>query len=105
MEPIQPEPQGSALIESRVKLLLDMHNKKIDSRFLEMRDTLTALAQELQRTKAELGKFSETKAGKVVKVVHETQKSLPEKEKKHPKVGDYSPGDIQIDKVFYCGSG
>jgi hypothetical protein len=109
MEPIQAQPPGMALMESKVKLLLDMHNKKLDSKFVEMQDTITALAQELQQTKAQLGKFQEQKAGKVVQVVKETQQALPpaqeKKEELHPKRGGFQPGDIQIDKVFYCGSG
>ena len=95
---------GGALIESRVNLLLDMHNKKIESQFLTMRDTLSALAMEIEKLKFELKKFSDTKAHKVVQVVQETQKSLKTEEKvAHPRQGNYQPGDVAIDKMFYFG--
>lgn len=95
--------QGSAIIESRVNLLLDMHNKKIESNFLTMRDTISALAMEIEKLKFELKKFSDSKA-KVVQVVQETQKSLKTEEKAaHPRQGNYAPGDVAIDKMFYYG--
>ncbi|HSU72498.1 MAG TPA: hypothetical protein VLJ21_01465 [Candidatus Binatia bacterium] len=95
---------GSALIESRVNLLLDMHNKKIESTFLVMKDTISALAMEIEKLKFELKKFSDTKAHKVVHVVQETQKALKTEEKApHPRQGNYQPGDVAIDKMFYFG--
>ena len=95
---------GSALIESRVNLMLDMHNKKIESNFITMRDTISALAMEIEKLKFELKKFSDNKAHKVVQVVQETQKSLKTEEKTaHPRQGNYSPGDVAIDKMFYYG--
>jgi len=95
---------GSALIESRVNLMLDMHSKKIDSQFLTMRDTISALAMEIEKLKFELKKFSDTKAHKVVQVVQETQKSLKTEDKTpHPRQGNFQPGDVAIDKMFYFG--
>jgi ElaB/YqjD/DUF883 family membrane-anchored ribosome-binding protein len=95
--------QGSALIESRVNLLLDMHNKKIESNFMMMKDTISALAMEIEKLKFELKKFADSKA-KVVQVVQETQKSLkPEEKAPHPRQGNYQPGDVAIDKMFYFG--
>ncbi|MBI4151295.1 hypothetical protein HY492_04160 [Candidatus Woesearchaeota archaeon] len=94
---------GSALIESRVNLLLDMNSKKIDGQFQTMRDTISALAMEIERMKFELKKFQDTKA-KVVQVVQETQKSLKAEEKQpHPRQGNFQPGDVAIDKMFYFG--
>ena len=102
MEAVQV--QGSALVESRVNLLLDMHNKKIESRFTSVKDTIAALAMEIERLKFELKKFSETKAHKVVQVVQETQKALKTEDKTpHPRQGNYQPGDVAIDKMFYFG--
>jgi FtsZ-binding cell division protein ZapB len=94
---------GSAIIESRVNLLLDMHNKKIESNFTMMRDTISALAMEIEKLKFELKKFADSKA-KVVQVVQETQKALKTEEKApHPRQGNYQPGDVAIDKMFYFG--
>lgn len=95
---------GSAMIESRVSLMLDMNNKKVDAQIVTMKDTIAALAMEIERLKFELKKFSENKAHKVVQVVQETQKSLKAEEKApHPRQGNYAPGDVDIGKVFYFG--
>ena len=51
----------------------------------------------------QLKKFQDTKT-KVVQVVQETQKSLKAEEKQpHPRQGNYQPGDVAIDKMFYFG--
>ncbi|MBI4145349.1 hypothetical protein HY493_04050 [Candidatus Woesearchaeota archaeon] len=95
---------GTAMIESRVNLMLDMHSKRIEQQFTTMKDTISALAMELERMKLELRRFSDTKAHKVVQVVQETQKSLKTEEKApHPRQGNYQPGDVDIGKMFYFG--
>lgn len=94
--------QGSAIIESRVNLLLDMNNKKIETQFQTMKDTISVLAMELEKMKFELKKFQDSKQ-KVVQVVQETQKTIKEEKAMHPRQGNYQPGDVAIDKMFYFG--
>ena len=94
---------GSAMIESKVGLMLDMHNRKIEGNIQMMKDTISALAMEIERMKFELKKFQDSKQ-KVVQVVQETQKALKTEEKAmHPRQGNYGPSDVAIDKMFYFG--
>ncbi|MEK6849770.1 MAG: hypothetical protein AABY01_04345 [Nanoarchaeota archaeon] len=95
---------GSAMIESRVSLLLDMNNKKTDSQITMMKDTISVLAMEIEKLKFELKKFSDQKAHKVVQVVQETQKSLhTETKAPHPRQGNFTSNDVDIGKMFYYG--
>ena len=95
---------GSAMIESRVNLMLDMNNKKVDSQIVTMKDTIAALAMEIEKLKFELKKFSDQKAHKVVQVVQETQKSLQTEAKApHPRQGNFTSNDVDIGKMFYFG--
>lgn len=98
------EQPGSALIESRVNLMLEMNNKRLEQKFTSMSDTISALAVEIDRLKGELQNFSETKARKVVHVVQEKQKALKtEQQTPHPKQGKFTPSDVSMDKMFYYG--
>ena len=98
------QPQGSAIIESKVNILLDMNNRRIDQQFTTMKDTISALAGEIDKLKLDLQNFSETKASKIVQVVHEKQKALNTEDKSpHPKQGSFTPEDVAMEKMFYFG--
>ena len=71
-------------------------------RYLQsMKDTMSALANEIDKLKGQLSSFSD-KSGKVVQVVQETQKALKGDEP-HPKQGYVKPEDVAVEKMFYFG--
>ncbi len=91
--------QTTHLEERKAELLIQMNNKKYEQEFSLLRSALNTLAQELETVKTELRKFSEQNPRP-----KEKQAELKTETKEvHPRQGNFTPGDVDIQKMFYFG--
>ncbi len=91
--------QTTHLEERKAELLIQMNNKKYEQEFSLLRSALNTLAQELETVKTELRKFSEQNPRpkeKQVELKTETKEA-------HPRQGNFTPSDVDIQKMFYFG--
>jgi phage shock protein A len=94
------------LMEEKFKLLFSQHIQKTDKQLQLLRDTLQALSLEISSLKNQVADMRSQPARPAQAEKHEeTQKVLPDGSKpaKHPRQGDYKPGDVDIQKMFYFG--
>lgn len=91
--------QTTHLEERKSELLIQMNNKKYEQEFALLRSALNTLAQELETVKTELRKFSEQNPRP-----KEKQAELKTETKEaHPRQGNFTPQDVDIQKMFYFG--
>lgn len=91
--------QTTHLEERKAELLIQMNNKKYEQEFSLLRSALNTLAQELETVKTELRKFSEQNPRP-----KEKQAELKTETKEaHPRQGNFTPQDVDIQKMFYFG--
>jgi len=92
------ERKTDSLSEHRFELLLEQQRLKYEQELGLLRSALGVLSNEFEVLKSEVRKFSE------VPKVKERQEPLKTEPKvAHPRQGDFKPGDIDIQKMFYCG--
>ncbi len=97
----QPIVERSApLEEKKVELLLEMNNRKYEQELGLLRSALNSLAQEIEMLKSEL-----RKAVEVSPKPKERQEPLKTETKEaHPRQGNFTPNDVDIQKMFYFGA-
>ncbi len=99
------------LMEEKFKLLFAQQIQKSDKQLQLLKDTMQVLAIEVQSLRNQLNDMRQQAASRpavsqAAPVQHqETQKVLPDGDKpaKHPRQGDFKPGDVDIQKMFYFG--
>ncbi len=101
--PFQPSVHVSndSLIEHKFTLALEMNNKKFQEALDVISATMSSLAQELTNLKREV---RDLKSVPVQKPVVEPEVSKKEQPKEsYPRQGQFAPGDVSIEKMFYYG--
>ena len=86
------------LAETKLKLMLDMNNKKYSQEISLLRSALGTLAQEVEGLKSQLVKLSE-QVPKEKQVPLKTEPKVP-----HPRQGNVTPDDVDLRKMFYFGN-
>ena len=86
------------LAETKLKLMLDMNNKKYSQEISLLRSALGTLAQEVEGLKSQLVKLSE-QVPKEKQVPLKTEPKVP-----HPRQGNVTPDDVDLRKMFYFGT-
>ena len=90
----------SYLEEKRTELISQQQNKKYDEELGTLRSAVERLAAEVETLKSTVSKLSEA-----TPVPKEKQAPLKTETKEpHPRQGNFSPDDIDIQKVFYFGT-
>jgi len=92
--------QPDLMAEKKFEMILEMNNKQHEQELALIRSALNQLSSELQSVRSELKRLSE--ANPVPKERQEPLKT--EIKEKHPRQGDYTSDDVDIQKVFYCGN-
>ncbi len=111
-EPVEaPSAQHAApadfLVEKKVALLVDMHTKKLNADVTFLQAQIQQLQSELQmlrqevRTKPAAPAVSQVAAPSMPPAP--AAAPAPEKKESHPRQGDFKPGDVSIEKMFYFG--
>lgn len=88
----------SGLMEKKIEYLLEMNNKRFEKEINILKDALNELNQELQ----ELKKMPRPEVKTEKKPVQQPLKT--ETKEPHPKRGDYTSTDVDIQKMFYFGT-
>ena len=101
------------LMEEKFKLLFAQQIQKSDKQLQLLRDTMQALSIEVQSQRNQINDLRQqlasrpavSQASSSQSQHEETQKVLPtvDKPAKHPRQGDFKPGDVDIQKMFYFG--
>lgn len=109
----QQTPTSDALVERKYKLLLEMNNKKFEETFSTMQNNINTLSQEIARLKTEISlldakRIVQEQAKPEIKQTEKHEQSTPQqtqetKKDAHPRQGNFAPGDISIEKMFYYG--
>lgn len=86
-----------ALTERKMQLLLDMNNKKYEEELSILRNGMERLYKELTELREQIKKQNTPppKAQQELKTEPKTS---------HPKRGEYSSSDVDIQKMFYFGT-
>ena len=105
---VQEHHDGDALLERKYKLMLEMNNKKFETMMATMQDNLNLLTQEIIRLKTEFSNAPNKNTAELTPVKQEQQTQQPvqqtePKKEAHPRQGQFAPGDISIEKMFYYG--
>ncbi|OYT31190.1 hypothetical protein DRJ22_02460 [Candidatus Woesearchaeota archaeon] len=90
--------EENPLFEQKIKLLLEMQEKKTEQNLSLIRAALKKLAEELDMVKEQLSKVKEQQP----KERQEELKTTTKKE--NPRQGNYSSADVDIQKMFYYGN-
>ena len=90
--------EGNALAEKKVEIILESNNRKYEQEFSLLRSAMNSLAQEVQMLKDQLSKFSDAQP----KERQEARKT--ETKEAHPRHGNFSSEDVDIQKMFYFGN-
>lgn len=89
------------LAERRFELLLEQNNRKYEQEIGLLRSALGTLASEIENLKSELRKMHEQAPPKQKE--HQAPLKTEVKEE-HPRQGKFTPGDVDIQKMFYFGT-
>ncbi len=103
----QEPPPG--LQQRQTEIIIQMHLRKYDEKFEQMRATITNLEMEIGSLRANISKLQSMQPREVQMPLQQpTAPQKPqvkeEKQEKHPRQGDFSPADVDIQKMFYFGS-
>ena len=98
-EPVREE-SSEQLDTKRTELLIEMNNKKYEQEFSLLRSALNSLSGELENVKSQLSKLKEQQPKEVQKPL----KTEPKKEEPHPRQGNVTPDDVDIQKMLYFGN-
>lgn len=93
----------AALFEKRFQLILDMNNKKYEQEFALLRSALNQLSSELSSVRSELQK-ARSVVSEVPKQKEVQQPLKTEVKESHPRQGNFTSSDVDIQKMFYFGS-
>lgn len=118
-EPIQTENQTTEytdrLMERKYKLLLEMNNKKFEETITTLKNSIHTLTQDMAKLKTDLTLMEMKKTliqeqstpitttTKIEQQQEQTDTQPQQKKETHPRQGNFNPGDISIEKVFYFG--
>jgi len=102
---VSDEPQlviqqkADPLAERRFELILEQNNRKYEQELGLLRSAVNSLAMQLEGLKSELMKIHEAPRPKEQQVPLKTE---PKEE--HPRQGKFTSSDVDIQKMFYCGT-
>lgn len=98
-KPVEQETKLDAdFFEKKLQLVLEMNNKKYDKIIAEMQEGMQQMAQEII-------KLRDRPVERVEKIEKQVQKELKTVPKEsHPKRGEYTSSDVDIQKMFYFGN-
>ena len=100
------QPKVSALQERRIELLLEMNNKKYDQEIAGLKASLASLASQVDQFKLEMRAVSDRQMQSGIPKKIDTQGVLKtEPKESHPRQGNYTPGDVSMEKIFNFGTG
>ncbi|GEM_PF-1644136 len=106
METMQEQSKPSALQERRFELLLEMNNHKYDQELSALKLVLSAMSTQLEQMRLELKTLNERQLQSGTPKKLDKQEMLKTEVKEpHPRQGNYKPGDIDMQKMFYYGTG
>ncbi len=86
------------LASRRFELLLEQNNKKYEQEIGLLRSALNSLAMQLDGLRSELHKMHEAPK----KEQQVPLKTAPKED--HPRQGKFTSSDVDIQKMFYCGT-
>ena len=91
------------LLEQRYKFLLDSQNQKLSEEINNLKNSLSSVYSELNELKRKFnGQKNEARAAQQ-ETQKETQEKITEVKKETEEIKELKPGDISIEKFFYCG--
>lgn len=106
--PTAPAPVVQSEFVEKKFQALDSSARKNEQELQLLRSAVKSLAEELEKIKAELQKFSEkaltTHAQPISKPKEHQAELKTEAKEPHPRQGSYTPGDVDIRKMFYFGN-
>lgn len=93
--------ENNVLLEKKFELIVQMNNKKYEQEISLLRSAFTALANEFEVLRAQLSKVQEQAPQKP----KERQEPLKtEAKESHPRQGNFTSADVNIQKMFYFGN-
>ncbi len=102
MDQLMQSNSGDYLIQKQFEIMLDINNKKFTAEIQNLKQTITTLNQEIVQIKKQLqqSRYAEKRQS-----LPETKAEIQDtnKEPLRPRYGDFKPGDISVNKFFYCG--
>lgn len=111
MKANQPAAQQSQepdmLAQKQFEFLLSRVTKKYDEQLELFRNGINTLATELESVKAKLSKLQSIQPKEVqvpLKKPEPKKETAPAKKEAHPRQGNFSSTDVDIQKMFYFGS-
>ncbi len=98
-----PTQQSETLSTKKTELLIEMNNKKYEQEFSLLRSALNSLAQELGTLRGQVAKLSAQQPKEIQQPLPAAPKKEPAREA-HPRQGNVTPEDVDIQKMFYFGN-
>lgn len=93
--------ENNVLLEKKFEMLMQMNNKKYEQEISMLRSAFTALANEFEVLRAQLSRVQEQAPQKP----KERQEPLKTETKEaHPRQGNFTSADVNIEKMFYFGN-
>lgn len=109
-ESSKQSPKGSEVTEGIVQMMKSINALKTykslsEEKIIKLESNFQLVLSKVNEIISEINSIKEQQKDKNMPVQKETQSKLPKKEKSesHPRQGNYSPGDVAIDKIFYYG--
>lgn len=102
---VKPSMREDTLHDKRVEVLLEIQEKKYQQELALLRSALNRMSSELEMVKAEMRKLAEMPRSKELPQQKEKQEMLKTEEKQaHPRQGNFTSADVDIQKMFYFGN-
>jgi len=97
---------NAALLERKYQLLLEMNSKKFEQTITTLQDQISQLSTEVSRLRKEFTAATPPAQTTQQPASHHTQTPAEQpvqKKESHPRQGNFGPGDVSIEKMFYFG--
>ena|SRR3989338_3084042 len=91
-----------ALSLRKFELMIELNNKKYEAEFALYRNAINQLAAELEAVRSELRQRSQE--AQVPKQKEKQAELKSEVKEAHPRQGNFTPSDVDIQKMFYFGN-
>ena len=110
-EPMQVKEQvaecADILLERKYKLMLEMNNKRFEETIITLQNNIQTLAQDIAKLKNDIRlmdmKNTTSQQATLKAETQQEQTGTQQKKDCHPRQGNFNPGDISMEKVFYFG--
>ncbi|MBU0615106.1 MAG: hypothetical protein KJ601_03355 [Nanoarchaeota archaeon] len=107
--PNRPESVVVEKSEDKYRMLIERVSNRVDDELDKMKQQMLIMIKEIEKNTAVIAELK----NRPVQTVHQAPARKPDvqteikaekKEENHPRQGAFKPGDVDVNKIFYCGN-